>query len=268
MRISKLEIAGFRSIERFVVYPRNLVPILGENGTGKSNILRALYLVLGPTYPKTKSLSPMDFFRSEQGENSLSIRVWLRDLEPDDLLYFGRKGVVLPETQAIGVRIDRNWGREEEDEFGFVDEDGEFLRYQSARGPGNIIRPTNEERERFSFLYIDAERNVRQHLATNQWSLLGRLLRRVERELPPERREEFVRRIAEIERETLKTGDLIAIEERLGALVLEQRNPRPRSVELKVSAYDPWSLYRTIQVFIDDGSTARRPRRAEACKAS
>lgn len=240
-------------MDRLVLYPRNLVPIVGENGAGKSNILRALDLALGPIYPKTKSLSPLDFFRSEHGENRASIRVWLRNLDGEDLAYFGRKGVLLPESQTIGVRVDRNWGREEEDEFGFVDEDGEFLRYQSSRGPGNIIRPTNEERERFSFLYVDADRNIRQHLATNQWSLLGRLLRRVERELPPERRKEFVRRIAELERETLKTGDLIALEERLGALVLEQMNPRPRSLELKVSAYDPWSLYRTIQVFIDDG---------------
>lgn len=48
-------------MDYLVVYPRNLVPMVGENGAGKSDFLRALDM----------SLSLLDFVRSEDGANRL-----------------------------------------------------------------------------------------------------------------------------------------------------------------------------------------------------
>jgi len=47
MKISKLEIKNFRSIKHLVFEPKNLCALIGPNSVGKTNILKALDLVLG-----------------------------------------------------------------------------------------------------------------------------------------------------------------------------------------------------------------------------
>jgi len=47
MFIQKLEIKNFRSIKVLVVEPKNLCALIGPNSAGKTNILKALDLVIG-----------------------------------------------------------------------------------------------------------------------------------------------------------------------------------------------------------------------------
>jgi predicted ATP-dependent endonuclease of OLD family len=47
MKISKLEIGNFRSIKHLTLEPKNLCAIIGPNSVGKTNILKAIDLVLG-----------------------------------------------------------------------------------------------------------------------------------------------------------------------------------------------------------------------------
>lgn len=44
MRISKIEIKNYRSLEEIAIYPNKITALVGRNNSGKSNILRALEL--------------------------------------------------------------------------------------------------------------------------------------------------------------------------------------------------------------------------------
>ena len=47
MFIQKLEIKNFRSIKELTIEPKNLCALIGPNSVGKTNVLRALDLVIG-----------------------------------------------------------------------------------------------------------------------------------------------------------------------------------------------------------------------------
>ena len=62
MKIDHIHIENFRSLRTVDIYPNDLCIFVGENNAGKSNILQALNLVLGESWPTVKSLSENDFF--------------------------------------------------------------------------------------------------------------------------------------------------------------------------------------------------------------
>jgi len=47
MKIEQIEIVNFRSIQELVILPKKLNAIIGKNSSGKTNILKAIDLVLG-----------------------------------------------------------------------------------------------------------------------------------------------------------------------------------------------------------------------------
>lgn len=64
-RITQLRLKGYRSISKWleVRFPPNQpVVLLGENNAGKSNIVRALNLVLGPFWPGNYEPEDHEFF--------------------------------------------------------------------------------------------------------------------------------------------------------------------------------------------------------------
>ena len=61
MRIARVRIEHFRSVKETDLEPGSLCVLIGENNAGKSNILKALNLVLGDTWPTERSFSDDDF---------------------------------------------------------------------------------------------------------------------------------------------------------------------------------------------------------------
>ena len=51
MAIEKLAIQGFRSIQSLELRLGDINALVGPNNSGKSNILQALDIILGETYP-------------------------------------------------------------------------------------------------------------------------------------------------------------------------------------------------------------------------
>src|SRR5579862_5617638 len=62
MRITHIHIEHFRSIKLLDFEPGPYCVLVGENNAGKSNILKALNLLLGETWPSDRSFSEEDFF--------------------------------------------------------------------------------------------------------------------------------------------------------------------------------------------------------------
>lgn len=60
--IKKLIIKNYKSIEDLEVDLTTLNAVIGPNSSGKTNILKALDLVVGDTYPSIRSFSESDFY--------------------------------------------------------------------------------------------------------------------------------------------------------------------------------------------------------------
>ena len=73
MKITKVIIENYRSIKHLEVVFNPLQGLIGANSAGKSNILRALNLVLGEKYPMPHSLNKMDFYNEDYSNNIKTI---------------------------------------------------------------------------------------------------------------------------------------------------------------------------------------------------
>lgn len=65
MKIQRVHIENFRSIKELDFFPDDYCVLIGENNSGKTNILRALNLALGETWPTERHFSEEDFYNQE-----------------------------------------------------------------------------------------------------------------------------------------------------------------------------------------------------------
>lgn len=162
-RIRKLVIEGYRSIRDpiEIVFPQDQpVVLMGENNAGKSNIVKALQLVLGPSWPGNHEPEDHEFFGRER---SRTIRI---EIEFDPDAQFG----VDERFSHLVWRYDPS--SEEPIYFrGFTPDNKEM--YIKA-----------EDRDTCVAMVIEAERSLHYHLSySSKWTLLSRLMRRFHRAL-------------------------------------------------------------------------------------
>ena len=75
MRIAKIHIENYKSIKSLDYEPGPYSVLIGENNAGKSNILKALNLALGDTWPSERSFSDEDFHNHDTA-NDIVIQVF------------------------------------------------------------------------------------------------------------------------------------------------------------------------------------------------
>lgn len=263
MHISRIAISGFRNFRDLELpgLPASLV-VVGENGSGKSNLLHALRLVLDPSLPDTvRQLSGDDFWdglHSPFDGNEITIAVDLIDFEGDkpamallsDFLvstgpnvarltyaYRPRPVVKSPSTEADyevvvygGHHDDQRVGRE-------------VLRYVSLR-----VLPALR----------DAESDL-----SSVCSPLRRLLARVD--LDPEQLATAQNRIAE-------AGDALLADDGVAAIntgITDRLNEMVGDVfavatTLGIASTDAEQLVRSIRLFIDEANNGESARPVSA----
>ncbi|MBC7091995.1 MAG: AAA family ATPase [Nitrososphaeria archaeon] len=244
MKIVKVEIKNYRSIKHTVFYPTSFCVLIGENNAGKSNILSAINKVLGSKWPTPQTFSDTDFYGMDKN-NPISISVWF-NLSEDDEVYFSQRGL---EGEIIGIRLqypategtELNWGKVE---YCYIDKDG-----------NKISRPyiSKEDREKFSMIYIDVNRDLQSHLPTSQWTLLGRMLKDINKELESDskRRESFIKSIRGA-MYFLRTEKFKKLEELIKFNASKQLGIPKEDLEIKFQLHDPYNFYKTIQIFVKE----------------
>jgi putative ATP-dependent endonuclease of OLD family len=84
MYLSHLYIENYRSIKKLdLIFGKGKNIIVGKNNSGKSNIIRAIDLILGersPTYEKSENITDNDFFNGETGKD---IFIWCELIKED-----------------------------------------------------------------------------------------------------------------------------------------------------------------------------------------
>jgi len=182
MKLEKIYIEGFRSIKKpLILELKNINAIIGPNNTGKSNILLALYKVLGKNWVTRNSFDEQDVFREEPDRD---INIDITFSEPFQWEQFKGVFVDIPRIQFCFTRykIGENKG-ERRLQKNCIKIDGTPV-YAYKNKPKQGFRPEfyplstipQEVQEKLPVIYISASRNLKYHLPKSQNSLLGTLM--------------------------------------------------------------------------------------------
>ncbi|MFQ5851861.1 MAG: ATP-dependent endonuclease [Candidatus Binatia bacterium] len=152
--LATLRISRFRSVgEAEIVFSPGIpVVLFGQNNAGKSNIIRALSIILGEQYPKTVALEDSDYF--------------LRDpYKPVEITAEFR-------SPLAGLYTELQWSHERERE-------SEPTQFVGIKQAGGSKWPRNEEREDCIAVVIEANRSLNYQLSySSKYTMLSRLMHR------------------------------------------------------------------------------------------
>ncbi|PPD58558.1 ATP-dependent nuclease [Dehalogenimonas etheniformans] len=228
-----LKIENYRSVGSQIAlsYPEGFPLIVaGENNAGKSNIARALELMLGEAWPTTE---PEDHdFHNRDKELPISIGV---DVE----------GVI---NTTAGGRSNEvagfTWN------YPPLDSSGKTFRMLFRNGADNVY-VSSETREQCTCILIDADRRLSYQLSyASKYTFLSKLMRKFHQSLTedPER----VRRLKEKFEETKSTfqevAPFMAFTEELRRQVTEFSGNFEYGLQIDFSAYDPSNFFHALRV--------------------
>ena len=167
--IERLIIENYRSVKRLEVELSMLNALIGPNSSGKTNILKALDLIVGATYPTVRSFSESDFYLHDTRR---TILIEVRFQNP--IQYRGYS------IHGFKLTFDGN-----DMNYVAIDNAGNTLHYSS----GKEIKVTNEMREKVSMMYLPLDRQAYQQISSSQWKIYGKLLKHIADQIPdPDKR--------------------------------------------------------------------------------
>ena len=190
MRLERVRIQNYRSIKDAEFRPTDLCALIGGNNCGKSNVLRAINLVLGDRWPSVRSLDDKDFHGYDEAQD-IAVSLWFDEQRE----VRGDVGDPVPfhGIQFMATRYKRASGRNRKGDlrgqFVCIDKDGkpvEVLKLPARTKARPHPQPANVSeaiRSALPAVMVDVDRNARHHLSGNQWSILGRMLSAVSKQL-------------------------------------------------------------------------------------
>ena len=222
-RVLKLEVQNYRSVKERVriKFPGNSPLVLvGENNAGKSNLARALELILGERWPSTYEPEDHDYHDRDDGNSPIGIGVAV-----DDLTHYDASGYPLPVTHL-------RWRYPVDDgnPFGMILQTGE-VRYV-----------TKATREQLFCIVVGADRRLAYQLSySSKYTLLSKVMRRFHEELThdPERVASLRTEFSQIKDLFQGVGPFAAFSDELRRQVDELSSNLQYRLEIDFSAYDP-----------------------------
>lgn len=232
MRVERLYIKNFRSIETLDIELQPLCTFIGPNNTGKSNILDSLDLVLGETYPTIRAFSERDF-RNHDTSQVIEITTIFDSPVNDD---YGR-----PLIHGITLRLNRP----DDLEYFPIDEHGERILYST----GTPMRISTRMREQIPLLHISVDRRVESQLRPTSWTLWGKIQRELNRRFEGNKSKvgDFKHKIGEAE-DLLHIPALDKVQNILQDNIREQTNLP--DISLKFGLADPLEHYKTLRPYL------------------
>lgn len=262
MKIRRVRIENYRSIREADFKLPDLCALIGGNNCGKSNLLRAINLVLGDRWPSVSAIEDRDFHGYDEAKD-ISISIWFdetRDVRADVGDPQSFSGIQFKVT-----RYKRNSGRYNKgdlrSEFHCIGDDGNPVEVLK-RSPGNPSARPHPEKAKVSeeirsatpAVMVDVDRNAKQHLSGSQWSILGRMLLGVSKKLKADKQRfnDFQQKFAEA-RELLRTDDF---KELHGSIVKHlETHTGIAGVDVTLDQIDPINLYKSFSVLFKDPET-------------
>ena len=233
MNLSEVRIQNYRSIRDLTFTLEDITVLVGENNSGKSNILCALNLLLGETWPSRRSVERSDYYCEDVTQ---PIHIEAR---------IGRNA----------YQIERLWctipWEERSDTKAVVNGQETYL--------------SNEIRDRCALVYLDANRNLDYHLGLSRWTLFGRVVRYLDdffRQSTPAPRQQALLTNFEEAQELLRTPLFTQFEEALADNFSQQLRRTLHQIRLNFRAFDPLNYYRAVHPILVEGGREVNPLQA------
>ena len=156
--IKSVHIKNFRSIKEIYIEPNSLCAILGANSAGKTNILKAIDLVLGEGWATKAKVAKELFYDTNK---SIEIRI---DFNEPIKHNTGYNGIVEVEFITLQMKMYPEFSCEVR------------LKNESSSKDYYI---NDEFKRNCHFIYIPSNRDLNGQLRVSNWTLLGKLMKEV-----------------------------------------------------------------------------------------
>ena len=256
--ISRIEIEHFRNLHGLQADLAPCAVIVGENRSGKSNLLHALRLVLDPSLPdSTRELRPEDFsdgLPAPYGGESISVRVFLTGFEGDADAECVLADCLVSENPMVArltylyrpkaTRVHADTGTLTEDDYEHVVYGGE----DEAHAVGRDVRRW------LALTVLPAMRDAESQLAGARRPLLRPLLDRVRPSLDPKTLEDVGKDLAIAAGKLLQEKPFKELQDRINHRVREVVGPHVSvSTQFGFAASAPEQLLRSLRLYLVDG---------------
>lgn len=238
-RISTFTVSGYRSIgERVdIAFPTDTpVVLIGENNAGKSNIVRAIDLLLGQGWPGTHEPDDNEFYNRDR-QSTIHIAA-----------HFDAAALLADYHTRIQWKYDG------------TSAEGPYFRVSPGNGGYADGFVSNAIRSTCSCAVIEAERNLTYHLSyASKWTLLSRLMHRFHKAMldEPGKREELLglfNQVREKFNSIQQFGEFkVVLQERLG----EFAQTMTHRLEVDFEAYNPVNFFHALRLHAAEGDERR-----------
>jgi predicted ATP-dependent endonuclease of OLD family len=230
--IRNIIIENFRSIGHVEIELGTLNAFIGPNNSGKSNIMKALNLVLGETYPSVRSFDEKDFHNYDRS-NSIKIEV-----------RFDSPLGCNPDVYGFRLSFDGI-----NCEYLAVDARGNILTYIPS---GREVRVSTQMKDEVLLMHLGLDRQASQQLRATQWTLYGKLLRHIERRIAEEKKIDFKESI-ENSYESYISPELRKLENILKTHIKQQTG---LELNLRLSILDPIETIKNLRPYLKEVSSS------------
>ncbi len=177
--IDRIHIENYRSIKSLNLKLNKMNALIGQNNAGKSNIMRALALVLGDTWPSNKNIDKDDHYGRDIN-NPISIQI----------IFNGSLNINNYAGEIYGFKFECSV-----DDFSFValDSSGNTLTYNR----GKEIKVIREMRDEVPMVIVGVDRQSSQQVRATRWTLYGKILEYLANKIPEENMKQFVNSVTD-----------------------------------------------------------------------
>ncbi len=239
MTIRRICIENYRSIENLDIELSSVNALVGPNNSGKSNILRALNVVLGETWP-TRPFTDKDYFQHDL-TRTIHIQVFFQNpLQCDhDVEGFWLKCAANQPPEFLAIGANGN----------------------ACHWPGGSPKRVNAVmRDEVALLYLGLDREAETQLRSNQWTLYGKLLRRIEAGIAAATKSAFTTAVSTAYQAQLHPA-LAAAHTIMDDIVRRQTG---LNIQLQLQVLSPIQVLKNVRPYIVDGGMTIDP---EECGA-
>lgn len=240
-RLKQITIEGFRSISEQVVinFPESKpVVLIGENNSGKSNIIRAIELMFGEFHPKYKRLEDYDHYKRDTN-NQVVIEASVTDFSAR----LGRSS----EFSCGGFKFQAQKGKE-----------NNFNAIQAEDGRENMYVSANL-REELLCIVVNSEQNLNFQLSyASKYTLLSKVTKAFHDKLTDDKdRVEKLKGFFESIKTTfMEVKEFNVFSENMSSIANTVLSNMTHALAFDFSAYDPSNYFKTLRVHpTEDGET-------------
>ena len=239
--VEKVSIENFRSIQKLEIKLDKINELIGPNNAGKSNILKAVGLVLGETWPSPRVVDDNDFIGMNRN-NKITIRVSL------DQYLIDKKS----QKKVYGFSFEC---QDDDSNFYALDSGGNPLTYSN----GFPVRVTQDMRDEIPLVFVDVDRQSSQQVKSSQWTLYGKILKYLGSKIPDAKKSQFQKMVlsafdSEIF-DVSQGSDLKHLEDALGTSMKEQTG---FDLILELSILDPVEAIKNVRPYLKEGTNTNK----------